>query len=115
MARAAAVAAEINRGQATGPAGPLFRAGKKDSESLFDKDGKKIPAMDDDDPDHPKKDPKKEKSAGDEGFVELQSAGSAGDFTPMPGSLKDPFDSNADKGDSPAKNSTGDPETPTGI
>jgi hypothetical protein len=42
------------------------------------------------------------------------SAGSAGDFKPLKGK-KDPFDNNCDKGDTPAKNSTGVPNTPSGA
>jgi hypothetical protein len=125
MARAAAVAAEINRAQTPAPVGPVTRAGKKDDE-FFDKNKDAEPKIDplvDDKDDDDKKDPKKKKSHDDEGFVELQSAGSAsgdgkpgsaGGFTPMPGSL-DAFDDNDDKGDTSAPNDTGKPKTPSGI
>lgn len=45
--------------------------------------------------------------------VELQSAGSGGDFKPM-GGKEDGFDANADA-TTPADNSTGAPETPSGF
>jgi hypothetical protein len=123
MARAAAVAAEINRAQTPAPVGPVTRAPKKDDESLFDKNKDAQPKIDplvDDKDDDDKDKPKKKKSAADdEGFVELQSAGSAstgdGGFKSMPGSLADPFDDNDDKGDTSAPNDTGKPKTPSGI
>ena len=126
MARAAAVAAEINRAQVAAPSGPVTRAPKKD-ESLFDKNKDAQPKIDpliddkdDDDKDNDKDKPKKKKSEhDDEGFVELQSAGSAstgdGGFKSMPGSLDSPFDDNDDKGDTSAPNDTGKPKTPSGI
>lgn len=71
------------------------KKGKKDSESLFTKE---------------------EKGVSDEGYVEnAASAGTAGNFKPMDGSLDNAFDANADKGDSPAPNSTGKPNTPSGF
>jgi hypothetical protein len=108
VARAAAVAAEINRAQAHAPAGPIARAPKKDKESLFEKDEDKVKPdfLDGDDKDKDKDKKKTEKAA---------SAGSAGDFTSMPGSLEDPFDNNKNKGNKPADNDTGDPATPSGI
>jgi hypothetical protein len=113
MARAAAVAAEITRTQVrAGVPGPFTRAPKKEDESLFDK-GKGNKPMDDDEDDD------KTKKGLDGEHVELGAAGSAGpdggDFKSMPGSLADAFDDNADKGDSPANNSTGAPNTPSGF
>jgi|SRR6185437_14710460 hypothetical protein len=113
MARAAAVAAEITRTQANaGVPGPFTRAPKKDDDSLF---GKNKGTMDDDDD----ADDKPTKKALDGEQVELGAAGSAGpdggDFKSMPGSLADAFDDNADKGDTPANNSTGAPKTPSGF
>jgi hypothetical protein len=121
MARAAAVAAEINRAQTVAPVGPVARAPKKDDEKLFDKNKDSQPKIDpllDDDKDDKDKD-KTKKAHDGEGFVELQSAGSAstgeGGFTTMPGSLADPFDDNADKGETSAPNDTGKPKTPSGA
>lgn len=114
MARAAAVAAEITRTQArtTGNVGPFTRAPKKDDESLFDKNKGNKPMDDDADDDKTKKELDGE-------HVELGAAGSAGpdggDFKSMPGSLADAFDDNADKGNTPANNSTGAPNTPSGF
>jgi hypothetical protein len=64
------------------------KGAKKDDESLFEKD---------------------------KDVAKAASAGTAGDFEPMKGSLDNAFDSNADKGESPAPNSTGKPDTPSGF
>lgn len=44
-----------------------------------------------------------------------KDAGSGGDFKPMGGDDKNPWDANADKGENPAPNSTGAPDTPSGL
>ena len=75
------------------------------------------PAIDDDDQDDekPKKAAKKDEESLFGKDVSKGSAGSAGDFKSMPGSLADAFDDNDDKGENPAPNSTGEPKTPSGF
>lgn len=109
-ARAAAAATPLTRAQALAQAlgvhrGAPGKTGANEDDDPGGKDTKK--AKDDSDA--------KDGDAPDDEQVTKGQAGSAGDFTTMPGSLSDPYDSNADKGDTPAANDTGAPKTPSGI
>jgi hypothetical protein len=133
---ASSSAADAGLARGSGLFGPLARAqapvfppkdDDKDDKDMDSKDSKVAKAKDDGTSIDIPKD--KDKNKPDSGLsndddttaksawkpMTTKAAGDGGDFKPMGGNAKDPWDANADKGNTSAKNDTGAPNTPSGF
>lgn len=127
--------AGVARATASGLFGPLTRADSNDDtasskpktkkpgtadEGLSDDDNEVAKAYDDEvakakgDVDKIDGDSPDTKPGQDDDMVK-KAAGDGGDFKPLKGDAKNPWDANSDKGNTSADNDTGAPNTPSGL